>query len=331
MMETAQFNDCKVGKLHHSTRSSNQDIAPPDRSVTGSREIPPMATTKPLARSAVRPLVRAVEQPAVKPVASLTDPDAPPPEDDRPPLSAEIREQIEARTFEDWSAEKILSWASRNFHPRLALSASFGAPEGMALLHMMHVIEPASRVFVLDTGRMHEATYDLIDRVRDRYDKRVEIVFPRADEVEEMVRSHGANLFYESLEKRQSCCFVRKVAPMRRYLKGLDAYVSGLRRDQNLTRADTPKVTVDVGNGGVVKINPLADWTREQVWEYVREHDVPVNRLHKTGYPSVGCAPCTRSVPQGASERDGRWWWENADTKECGLHVAEAQDQGGGI
>ncbi len=246
---------------------------------------------------------------------------------------------IDDRAFESWEPAKILTWAIENFHPRLALSASFGAPEGMALLDMMHSIEPTSRVFVLDTGRMHEATYDLIDRVRDRYDKSVEIVFPRAEEVEEMVRSKGTNLFYESLESRKQCCFVRKVAPMRRYVAQLDAYVSGLRRDQNLTRADTPKVTVDQqvtvdqhgdpASGGVVKINPLADWTREQVWDYVHSHDVPVNRLHKTGYPSVGCAPCTRSVPQGADERAGRWWWESADTKECGLHVEH--EQGAGI
>jgi phosphoadenosine phosphosulfate reductase len=247
------------------------------------------------------------------------------------PLSAEVREQIASKTFENWSPENILTWSIKNFHPRLALSASFGAPEGMVLLDMMHAIEPASRVFVLDTGRMHESTYDLIDRVRDRYDKPVEVVFPRSDDVEEMVRGRGVNFFYESLESRKSCCFVRKVAPMRRYLKGVDAYVSGLRRDQNLTRADTAKVTVDVANGGVVKINPLADWTRDQVWAYVQAYSIPVNRLHKTGYPSVGCAPCTRSVPYGADERAGRWWWESADTKECGLHVSEEQDQGSGI
>lgn len=251
--------------------------------------------------------------------------------DARPPLPASLQRLIDDRAFEDQTAEEILTWGIENFHPRLALSASFGAPEGMLLLDMMHRIEPASRVFVLDTGRMHEATYDLIDRVRDRYDKPVEIVFPRADEVEQMVRARGANLFYESLENRKQCCFVRKVAPMRRYLQSLDAYVSGLRRDQNLTRADTPKVSVDVGNGGVVKINPLADWTRDRVWDYVAEHKVPVNRLHKTGYPSVGCAPCTRAVPQGADERDGRWWWESAETKECGLHVSEEQNQGSGI
>ena len=149
---------------------------------------------------------------------------------------------IEDRVFEDWQAQKILIWAIENYHPRLALSASFGAPEGMVLLDMMHEIEPASRVFMLDTGRLHAATYDLVDRVRDRYDKPVEIVFPRSDEVEEMVREKGVNLFYESLANRRRCCMVRKVAPMRRVLRDLDGYVSGLRREQNLPRADTPKV-----------------------------------------------------------------------------------------
>ncbi len=245
--------------------------------------------------------------------------------------SAQVLEQLASSVFEDWRAEKILTWAIGNFHPRLALSASFGAAEGMVLLHMMHEIEPTSRVFVLDTGRLHEATYDLIDRVRDRYDKAVEIVFPRADDVEEMVREHGMNLFYESLEKRRQCCFVRKVAPMRRYLAGLDGYVSGLRRDQNPTRGDTKKVEVDSANGGVIKVNPLADWTDDQVWSYVQRHDVPVNRLHKTGFPSVGCAPCTRAIREGDDARSGRWWWEDADTKECGLHVADDHEQGSGI
>jgi phosphoadenylyl-sulfate reductase (thioredoxin) len=247
-------------------------------------------------------------------------------------LSRKVRQLIDSRKLEHWQPEKILTWAVENFHPRLALSASFGAPEGMVLLHMLHAIEPASRVFALDTGRMHEASYDLIDRIRDRYGKAVEIVFPRADEVEEMVRRKGVNLFYESLESRKNCCFVRKVAPMRRFVEEhLDAYVSGLRRDQNANRADTPKVAVEAGNGGVVKLNPLADWTREQVWEYVERHDIPVNRLHKAGFPSVGCAPCTRAVPHGGEERDGRWWWENDGAKECGLHVTEEQSQGSGI
>jgi phosphoadenosine phosphosulfate reductase len=231
---------------------------------------------------------------------------------------------------ESWSAEEILTWAIKKYHPRLALSCSFGNPEGLVLLDMMHRIEPASRVYVLDTGRLHQETYDLIDRVRDRYDKTIEVVFPDAAAVEAMVRSHGMNLFYESLEKRQLCCGLRKVEPSRRYLAGLDAYVTGLRRSQNVTRADARKLELDENLGGIVKVNPLVDWSADRVWGYVREHDVPVNRLHAEGYPTVGCAPCTRAVAAGEDPRAGRWWWENPETKECGLHPGQ-EAEGSGI
>lgn len=230
---------------------------------------------------------------------------------------------------ESWSAEEILTWAIQKFHPRLALSCSFGNPEGLVLLDMMHRIEPASRVYVLDTGRLHQATYDLIDRVRDRYDKTVEVVFPDAAVVQDMVRAHGVNLFYESLEKRRLCCALRKVEPNRRFLAGLDAYVTGLRRGQNVTRAMARKIELDEGLGGIVKLNPLADWSGEDVWRYVRQHGVPVNRLHAEGYPTVGCAPCTRAVGAGEDPRAGRWWWEHADTKECGLHGGQEADGSG--
>jgi phosphoadenosine phosphosulfate reductase len=227
-------------------------------------------------------------------------------------------------------AQEILSWAVKNFHPQLALSASFGGPEGMVLLHMMSEIEASSRVFVIDTGRLPQETYDLIDRVRDRFGRNVEVLFPDAADVAEMVEEKGMNLFYESLEHRQLCCHLRKVVPLRRYLRGLDAYVTGLRRDQNANRGDTRKVEVDRANGGLVKINPIADWTHDQVWQYVRRHDVPVNRLHAKGYPSVGCAPCSRAIRPGDDKRAGRWWWEQDDTKECGIHARE-EEQGSGI
>lgn len=230
---------------------------------------------------------------------------------------------------EAWSAQEILTWAIGKFHPRLALSCSFGNPEGLVLLDMMHRIEPRSRVYVLDTGRLHQATYDLIDRVRDRYDKVVEVVFPDAAAVQEMVHGHGMNLFYESLEKRRLCCALRKVEPNRRYLAGLDAYVTGLRRAQSVTRSDARKLEVDEGAGGLLKINPLVDWTAEDVWAYVREHGVPVNRLHAEGYPTVGCAPCTRAVGAGEDPRAGRWWWENPETRECGLHAGQEADGSG--
>jgi phosphoadenosine phosphosulfate reductase len=237
---------------------------------------------------------------------------------------------VHSGVADGWSAAEILGWGLKNFGDKIALSCSFGAPEGMVLLDMAHRIDPASRVFTIDTGRVHQATYDLIDRIRERYDKRVEVLFPRARDVESMVRRKGMNLFYESVENRQICCRVRKVEPLNRYLAELDAWITGLRRDQNVTRTDTPKIEIDRIHGGMIKLNPIADWSRDQVMDYVRAHDVPINRLHDEGYPSVGCAPCTRAIRPGEDVRAGRWWWENAETKECGIHVDE-ENQGSGI
>lgn len=245
-------------------------------------------------------------------------------------IDPSLLRDIEAGAFEAWRPEEILGWSIKNFHPRLALSCSFGAPEGLVLLDMMHRIEPEARVFTLDTGRIPQATYDLMDRVRDRYGKHVEAVFPRAEAVEGMVREHGMNLFYESIEKRQLCCRLRKVEPLRRYLSEVDAWVSGLRREQNVTRSETRKVEIDLAHGGIVKLNPIADWSVDDVWHYVRERGVPTNRLHKEGYPSVGCEPCSRAVEAGEDPRAGRWWWENAETRECGIHVGE-ESGGSGI
>ncbi len=237
---------------------------------------------------------------------------------------------VRSGAAEELSAQEILSWGLKNFGDKIALSCSFGAPEGMALLDMLHRVDPAARVFTLDTGRVHQATYDLIDRIRQRYDMQVEVLFPRAEDVEDMTRRKGLNLFYESVENRQICCRIRKVEPLNRYLAGLDAWVTGLRRDQNVTRSDTPKLEIDRVHGGMIKLNPIADWTRDQVMAYIRAHDVPINRLHEEGYPSVGCAPCTRAIRPGEDVRAGRWWWENAESKECGIHVDE-ENQGSGI
>jgi phosphoadenosine phosphosulfate reductase len=246
----------------------------------------------------------------------------------RKPTDPRLLRFITSGEAEVLGPQEILTWAIKNFHPGIALSCSFGAPEGLALLDMMHRIDPRSRVFVLDTGRLPQATYDLIDRVRERYDKEVEVLLPRGEDVQEMVRARGVNLFYESIENRQLCCRLRKVEPLKRYLTGLDAWVSGLRRDQNVTRVDTPKVEIDYIHGGVVKVNPIADWTRDQVLAYVEAHNVPINRLHAEGYPSVGCEPCSRAVKPGEDERSGRWWWEQPETRECGIHVGEEQGSG---
>ena len=246
------------------------------------------------------------------------------------PFEDEVLSLVKRDAMEPLEAKQILTWAVEKFHPRLTLSASFGAPEGMVLIDMLHRLEAKTRVFVLDTGRLHPATYDLIDRVRDRYGKSVEVVFPDAGDVQSMVRERGMNLFYASIEDRKRCCQVRKVQPMRRHLEGFDAYITGLRRDQNLNRANTRKVEIDAASGGRVKINPLADWTHEQVLEYVGERQVPINRLHREGFPSVGCEPCTRAVGAGEDSRAGRWWWESDDVKECGLHV-QVESDGSGI
>lgn len=242
-----------------------------------------------------------------------------------------VIDTVLSRTFDDRPAEEILRWGLDTFAPRIALSASFGSPEGMVLLDMMHAIDPArTRVFTIDTGRLHQETYDLMDRVRTRYEVEVEVYFPRPEAVQAMVREHGLNLFYDSVELRRRCCGVRKVEPLGRALADLDAWIAGLRPEQSVTRGDVRAVEIDEAHGGRIKLNPLAGWSREDVMAYVERNHVPVNRLHDQGYPSVGCVPCTRSIQPGEDERAGRWWWENADQRECGIHVAY-EEKGSGI
>ena len=159
-----------------------------------------------------------------------------------------------------------------------------------------------------------------MDAIRRRYGVSVEVFFPDTVKVQDMVRTHGLNLFYDSVEQRKLCCAVRKVEPLKRALKDLSAWMTGLRRDQAVTRNEVRKVEIDKDHGGIVKINPLADWSHDQVWQYIRDHNVPFNRLHNQGYPSIGCAPCTRAVQPGDDLRAGRWWWEDSEKKECGLH-----------
>jgi phosphoadenosine phosphosulfate reductase len=225
-----------------------------------------------------------------------------------------VNEDLQAK-----SPQEVLEWALNEFHPNIALAWS-GA-EDIAVADMMIKINPEARIFTLDTGRLNPETYDLIDRVRDKYGIDVEVMFPSSAEVEEMVHSKGMNLFYQSVESRKLCCSVRKVKPLKRILSSLGAWVTGLRRDQAVTRTALNKVEVDKAFGGIIKVNPIADWSHEDVWDYIRKNDVPYNELHDNGYPSIGCAPCTRVVKAGEDIRAGRWWWESPDTKECGLHV----------
>jgi phosphoadenosine phosphosulfate reductase len=220
------------------------------------------------------------------------------------------------------SAEAVVRWALDRFSPRVALACSFQAEESV-LIDMMHRLRGADfRVFTLDTGRLNQETYDCMDAIRARYGIRVEVYFPDAAKVENMVRAHGLNLFYHSIEQRKLCCAVRKLEPLGRALENLDAWITGLRREQAATRGGVSKLEMDKDHGGICKLNPLADWSRDQVWNYLRDNNVPFNRLHKQGYPSIGCAPCTRAVKPGEDLRAGRWWWENPETKECGLHLS---------
>ena len=217
--------------------------------------------------------------------------------------------------------EALLADLVERYAGRLTLASSLGA-EDQVLTHMLLAIEPRARIFVLDTGRLHQETYDLMARTMSRYGMRYEVLFPDAAAVQEMVGSEGPNLFYASVAGRKRCCEVRKVEPLGRALAGADAWITGLRRAQSPERADTPALEWDAAHAAV-KANPLADWSDEQVWDYLRAHGVPYNVLHDRGFLSIGCAPCTRAVEPGEPARAGRWWWEQGTAKECGLHPAE--------
>ena len=224
----------------------------------------------------------------------------------------------------DFSTTDLLSWSFAEFHPRLAIACSFQA-ESSVLIDLIHRLRGSDfRVFTLDTGRLNQETYDCMEAIRARYGIEIEVFFPEATRVEEMVRQHGMNLFYDSIDKRKLCCGIRKVEPLRRALSGLDCWMTGQRREQAVTRTQLQKVELDTEHGGIVKLNPLADWNARQIWDYIRQHKLPYNKLHDRGYPSIGCAPCTRAVQAIEDSRAGRWWWENPETRECGLHVKSA-------
>ncbi|MBI4259779.1 MAG: phosphoadenylyl-sulfate reductase [Actinobacteria bacterium] len=223
--------------------------------------------------------------------------------------------------FEAEPPEELLAWALDRFHPRLAIAEGGGA-EGMVILDMAVRIEPEVRVFTLDTGRLPEESYDLVERVRARYGVRMEMVFPEAEQVEALTGRHGPNLMRQSVDLRLLCCQVRKVLPLQRHLRSLDAWVTGLRREQWASRAEVRKLELDHDHGGIVKLNPLADWTKGEVWDYIRANDVPYHALYDQGYTSIGCAPCTRAIQPGEPDRAGRWWWETDGPKECGIHCA---------
>ena len=223
--------------------------------------------------------------------------------------------------IEELSPAEILQWARSNFGKDAVFTSSFGA-EDMVIIDMMSKNGIEIEVATIDTGRLHEETYELMDRVSSEYGVKINSYFPDYSKVEDMVRRNGMNLFYKSVENRKLCCGIRKVEPLNRILKGKKAWITGLRADQPSYRKNA-SVVETTSQRNLVKINPILKLTSDDVWNYIRNNNVPYNRLHDNGYPSIGCEPCTRAVKPGEDERAGRWWWES-DVKECGLHVSNS-------
>ncbi|WP_305043488.1 phosphoadenylyl-sulfate reductase [Geoalkalibacter sp.] len=227
--------------------------------------------------------------------------------------------KIPAQLTDRHSSQEILRIGLQAANGPVALACSFSV-EDVVIIDLLQEVAPATPIFALDTGRLNEETYETAEAVRERYGVRIDWYFPERAAVEQLERDKGLFSFRESLENRKECCRIRKVEPLGRALAGLSGWITGLRREQSVTRDALEPLESDAAHGGILKINPLAFWSSAQVWDYAERRRIPVNRLHRQGYPSIGCAPCTRAVQPGEDERAGRWWWENPEHKECGLH-----------
>lgn len=224
--------------------------------------------------------------------------------------------------FNGSTPQELLRYFLDEFKGRIGLSTSLSIEDQM-LTDMIASLHPSTRIFTLDTGRLFPETYSLIEKTARKYPSiHLEVFFPDATEVEQMVSESGINLFYDGIEQRKRCCNIRKLQPLRRAFEGLEVWICGLRREQSVTRSDMQAVEWDEANK-LIKLNPLIDYTEEQVWKYIRANKVPYNQLHDKGFPSIGCQPCTRAVAPGEAIRSGRWWWENPEHKECGLHAGK--------
>jgi phosphoadenosine phosphosulfate reductase len=221
--------------------------------------------------------------------------------------------------FKASTIHEVLVFFLNKFKGKIAFASSLGA-EDQVLTHLITGIDPTVRIFTLDTGRLFPESYDLIARTNSRYKINMEVYFPEANKVEQMVSEKGINLFYESIENRKLCCYIRKIEPLRRALSGAEMWITGLRKEQSNSRNTMALVEKDENNDGILKLNPLIDWTELMVWNFIRENNIPYNKLHDKGFPSIGCQPCTRAVEPGENFRAGRWWWEMEGKKECGLH-----------
>jgi len=219
----------------------------------------------------------------------------------------------------DATPQQILRAGIEVANGPVSLACSFSL-EDVVIIDISHRAGLGMGVFALDTGRLNEETYEVADALVERYRLKIDWYFPRHEDVQMLESAEGLFSFRESLDKRHACCAIRKVEPLSRALRGLAGWVTGIRRGQGVTRSELTAIEQDALNGGIIKINPLIDWSEEQLLEYVEEQRLPKNRLYSHGYRSIGCAPCTRAVKAGEDARAGRWWWENAENKECGLH-----------
>lgn len=222
------------------------------------------------------------------------------------------------KRLKDLSPQEVLSYFIKEYDGKVALGTSLGA-EDQVLTEMIANIDPSTKIFTLDTGRIFPETYQTLDETNKKYGIDIEVYFPNSEQVERMVNEKGINLFYDSVENRKKCCHVRKIEPLKRAMMDVDVWVTGIRREQSITRILTEVVEFDQINGKL-KINPLLEWSEDMLWQYIKENQVPYNKLHDQGFPSIGCQPCTRAIEDGEDVRAGRWWWEAPEHKECGLH-----------
>lgn len=243
--------------------------------------------------------------------------------------TAWTREQVNGwnRELATASPAEVAAWAAETFGDGLVVACSFSREDAVVVDLLSRSLSPVP-VFALDTGRLPEETYQAAGALAAKYGLSIEWYFPEAQAVEQLLRQKGAYSFRESLENRHECCRIRKVEPLARALAARSAWVTGLRRDQSVTRETIDVVELDEAHGGIAKVNPLASWRGDQAAEYAASHGVPVHPLHQQGYPSIGCAPCTRAIQSGESERAGRWWWESPEHKECGLHPVADRSRG---
>ncbi|MBE32809.1 phosphoadenylyl-sulfate reductase [bacterium] len=222
------------------------------------------------------------------------------------------------KQFSSADLSEVLTFLLEKYDKKVILASSLGL-EDQVLTHRLLSLNKEARIFVLDTLRLNDETYDVLNETKKKYQFEYEIYYPNKRAVNKLTKEKGVNSFYESITNRKECCAIRKLEPLQRVLKTVDVWITGLRKDQSITRINMELFEYDEQHN-ILKVNPLINWSYDDVWEAINQYDIPYNKLHNKGYPSIGCDPCTRAIKLGEDLRAGRWWWEAADQKECGLH-----------